>query len=58
MSKITIKQIRSTIARPTAQVKVLKALCLGRIGKISELPDTESVRGMINKVKHLVEVKN
>ena len=56
MSKLTVKQIKSTIARPESQVKVLKALGLGRIGKTKELPDTPTVRGMIAKVAHLVEI--
>jgi large subunit ribosomal protein L30 len=53
---IKIKQIKSTIARPESQVKILRALGLGRIGKTVELKDNESVRGMVAKVKHLVEV--
>lgn len=57
MSKIIVKQIKSTIARPEDQVKILKAMGLGRIGKTKELPDTPSVRGMIAKVAHLIEVK-
>ncbi len=51
-----VKQIKSTIGRPESQVKILKALGLGKIGKTVELVDNESVRGMVNKVKHLVEV--
>ncbi len=56
MATIKIKQIKSTIGRPESQVKILRALKLGRIGKISELPDTDSVRGMVAKVKHLIEI--
>ncbi|MDR0727126.1 MAG: 50S ribosomal protein L30 [Rickettsiales bacterium] len=56
MSKITIKQIKSTIARPESQVKILRALGLGRIGKTKEITDTPSVRGMMAKVAHLIEV--
>jgi large subunit ribosomal protein L30 len=56
MSQIKVKQIKSTIGRPESQIKVLKALGLGRIGKIKELADTPSVRGMVAKVAHLVEV--
>ncbi len=56
MSKITVKQVKSTIGRPETQCKIIKALGLGRIGKTKELADTESVRGMIAKVSHLVEV--
>lgn len=57
MATIKIKQIKSIIGRPESQVKVVKALKLGRIGKVSELPDTDSVRGMVAKVKHLVVVE-
>jgi large subunit ribosomal protein L30 len=51
-----VKQVRSAIGRPEIQEKTLKALGLGRIGKSNDLPDNKSVRGMIFKVKHLVEV--
>ena len=56
MAKIIVKQVKSTIARPEAQVKIVKALGLGRISKTKEIEDTPSVRGMIAKVSHLVEV--
>ena len=56
MAKIVVKQVKSTIGRPEDQRKVVKALGLGRIGKTKELTDTPSVRGMVAKVSHLVEV--
>ncbi len=56
MAKVIVKQVKSTIGRPESQVKIVKALGLGRIGKTKELTDTPSVRGMIAKVSHLVEV--
>lgn len=56
MAKIIVKQVKSIIARPESQRKVLKALGLGRIGKTQELNDTPAVRGMIAKVSHLVDV--
>ena len=56
MAKIIVKQVRSTIGRPEAQVKIVKALGLGRIGKIKEVEDSASVRGMVAKVSHLVEI--
>ncbi len=56
MAKIVVKQVRSTIGRPEAQVKIVKALGLGRIGKTKEVEDSASVRGMVAKVSHLVEV--
>ncbi len=51
-----IKQVRSAIGCPSDQGKTLKALGLGRIGKSVDQVDNECVRGMIFKVKHLVEV--
>ena len=56
MAKIIVKQVKSVIGRPEAQVKIVKALGLGRVGKAKEITDSESVRGMIAKVSHLVEV--
>ncbi len=53
---IKIKQIGSPIRRPHEQRETLIGLKLNRIGRVSELPDTPSTRGMINKVKHLVRV--
>ena len=56
MAKIVVKQVKSTIARPESQVKIVKALGLGRIGKTKEVEDSASVRGMVAKVSHLVEI--
>ena len=56
MGKTTIKvvQIRSAIGREGWQRKTLIGLGLNKIGRVRELEDTPAVRGMINKVKHLV----
>ena len=56
VNKIYVKQIRSPIRRPDVQRKILKGLGLNKMNKISELIDTPSVRGMINKIRHLVQV--
>ena len=56
MAKKLVNQVKSTIGRPEAQIKVVKALGLGRVGKTKEITDSESVRGMIAKVSHLVEI--
>lgn len=58
-SKKTLRltQVKSQIGKKYDQGRTLKALGLGRIGKTSDLVDNESVRGMINKVSHLVEVE-
>ena len=53
---LRVKQVRSQIGRKYDQDRTLKAMGLGRIGKTVELVDNPSVRGMINKVSHLVEV--
>ena len=55
-SKIYVKQIRSPIRRPEVQRKILKGLGLNKINKASELNDTPSIRGMINKIPHLVQI--
>lgn len=51
-----VVQVKSAIGCPADQGKTLRALGLGRIGKTSDLVDNECVRGMIFKVKHLVNV--
>ena len=56
VNKIYVKQIRSPIRRPDVQRKILKGLGLNKMNKTSELIDTPSVRGMINKIRHLVQV--
>ena len=56
VNKIYVKQMRSPIRRPDVQRKILKGLGLNKMNKISELVDTPAIRGMINKIKHLVQV--
>ena len=53
---VTVTQIRSGAGRPSDQRATLIGLGLARIGRIRTLEDTPSVRGMIDKVKHLVRV--
>lgn len=57
MGKIKVKQIRSVIDRPKDQKLTIKALGLGRPNWEITHNDTPQIRGMINKVKHLVEVE-
>ena len=57
MSKtIMVRQIGSPIRRPKNQRETLIGLGLNKMHKRRLLQDTPEVRGMINKVKHLVEV--
>ena len=53
---ITVKQIGSPIRRDKVQRATLIGLGLNKMNKQRELIDTPEVRGMINKVPHLVRV--
>ena len=53
---ISVKQVGSPIRRPRDQRATLIGLGLNKMNKTRELVDTPEVRGMINKVKHLVEI--
>ena len=53
---LTVRQIRSAARRPAIQAQTLRGLGLGKIRRERTLEDTPSVRGMINAVKHLVEI--
>ena len=53
---ITVKQIGSPIRRPLKQRQTLIGLGLNKMHKTRELEDTASVRGMVNKISHLVEI--
>jgi len=54
--RIHVTQIKSQIGCTQSQRSTLKGLGLKKIGATSILEDTPSVRGMIEKVKHLVFV--
>ena len=56
MVKFKITQVRSAIKRPKKQKNTLKAMGLGKINKSIELELTSQVKGMLDKVKHLVNV--
>ena len=53
---IFVTQKKSPIGRQSYQRKTLIGLGLNKIGRTKELEDTPSIRGMIGKVKHLVEI--
>ena len=52
---LKVTQIRSSIGTKPKQRGTLRALGLGRIGKSHVLPDKPEIRGMLDKVSHLVE---
>jgi large subunit ribosomal protein L30 len=57
VAKLRIKQTGSGIGRLEPQKRVLKALGLRHPGSVVEHGDTPTIRGMVEKVKHLVKVE-
>jgi large subunit ribosomal protein L30 len=61
MAKNTGKQLKVTLRKSTigfnkTQAKTVQGMGLRRLNHSVELPDTAETRGMIHKVRHLVEV--
>ena len=55
---LKIKLVRSAVASVKSdQTATARALGLRKINDVVEQPDNESIRGMIFKIKHLVEVE-
>ena len=57
LSTVKIIQTGSPIGRPNNQQATLIGLGLNKINRTRELEDTPAVRGMIEKVRHLVRVE-
>ena len=53
---LTLRQVRSANGANPKQRGTLESLKLGRIGRSSTMADTPQLRGMLDKVSHLVEV--
>jgi large subunit ribosomal protein L30 len=53
---VTVRQTASPIRRKKDQRATLVGLGLNRNGRVATLPDNPSIRGMIAKVQHMVEV--
>jgi large subunit ribosomal protein L30 len=53
---IVVKQIGSPIRRPAEQRQTLIGLGLNKMHRTRELEDTPAVRGMVEKIPHLVEI--
>ena len=54
---VKVTQVRSSIGHGKEQIATLKGLGLNKVGRTSVLKDTPAVRGMINKVAHLIKVE-
>ena len=55
--KITVRLVRSMIGRPEKQRLVLRGMGLTKLQKRVQLPDTPQIRGMLDKVQHLVRIE-
>ena len=56
LKKIRIQYYRSAIATPTKHKRVVKGLGFTHLNQIVEREDTESIRGMVKAVPHLVRI--
>ncbi|HNS52452.1 MAG TPA: 50S ribosomal protein L30 [Anaerolineae bacterium] len=57
MSRLHITWVKSSIGYSVRQKRTIRALGLRRLGDVVEQPDTPAVRGMLDKVSHLVRVE-
>ena len=55
---IVVRQIKSGIGYSKDQKATLRGLGFRRLNQVVELEDTPAVRGMINKVRHLVRIES
>jgi large subunit ribosomal protein L30 len=56
-AKLRVRQVRSAVGYERNQRATLRGLGLRRPGAVAELEDTAAIRGMITKVRHLVQVE-
>lgn len=56
-SKLRIRQFKSASGHPSDQKRTIEALGIRRLQHVVEHNDTPQIRGMIFKVRHLVEVE-
>ena len=56
METIKIKQVRSAIKRPADQKATIIALGFRRLNQVVEKEVTPQIMGIVNKVKHLIQV--
>ena len=53
---LKIKYVRSSIGTPEKHKRVVKGLGFTRLNQVVVRPDNDSIRGMVAKVPHLVEI--
>lgn len=57
MKKLKITQVRSAIRKPERQKATLVALGFKKLNQTLEVNATPQIEGMINKVRHLLEIE-
>lgn len=57
MAKVRITQVRSQIGQSERHRGTLRALGLGKIGKVAEQEESPVLAGMLRKVRHLVKIE-
>jgi len=55
--KLAIRQVRSVIGRPEDQKRTMVALGLRKMHRVVIHPNNPAIRGMIAKIRHMVEVQ-
>ncbi len=55
-ASLYVQQVRSGIGFDRTQKATLRALGLGKLRRVRELPDNREIRGMLAKISHLVKV--
>jgi large subunit ribosomal protein L30 len=58
MAKLTITQVKSQIGQSERHRGTLRALGLGKIGRVAEHEESPVLAGMLRKVRHLVKIEN
>jgi large subunit ribosomal protein L30 len=56
-NKVRITWVKSSIGYSESQKATIRALGFRRLGQAVERPDNDSIRGMVHRVRHLVEVE-
>ena len=54
--KIRIQYYRSVIAFPKTQKEIVRSVGFTKLNQVVERPDTASMRGMVQKVPHLIRI--
>ena len=57
MAKLRVKWVKSAVGYAQDQKRTIKALGLKRLGQSIEVDDSPAMRGMILKVRHLVNLE-